>query len=178
MENEKLRLPIATVIKPHGIKGELNVMLADMAEPDIDFAPGACLFIEIEGLYVPFFVSSARSRGADSLLLTLDEVADEKEAAQLAGKTLYTLADPDETADGDDDEEMTADRLIGYEIFDATSNSPIGRIEDLTELTADCWYFIIEESGQLIPVVDEMIREIDHDARTILMELPVGLNEL
>lgn len=177
MDKTKLRLAVATIIKPHGIKGELNVLLADMAEPEIDFAPGACVFIEIEGLDVPFFVASARSRGGDSLLLTLDEVTDEKEAAQLAGKTLFTLADPDEIGD-DEEEEMTAGRLIGYEIYDATTDAPVGRIEDVTELTADCWYFVIEGSGQLIPVVDEMIREIDHESRSILMELPLGLSEL
>ena len=176
MDKSQVRLPIATIIKPHGIKGELNVLLADMAEPDVDFAPGACVFIEIEGLYAPFFVGAARPRGADSLLLTLDEVADEKEAALLTGKTLYTLAAPEEI--GDEEGELTADRLVGYEIFDVTSNSLVGRIGELIELTPDCWYFVIEGAGHLIPVVDELILEIDPAERKITMELPMGLNEL
>lgn len=173
---QKVRLAIGTVIKPHGIKGELNVIMTDMAEPDEDFAPGACVIIEIEGLDVPFFVGSARSRGGDSLLLTLDEISDEREAAELAGKTLYIYADPEELSDGE--EELTARALIGYEIRDSETGATIGRIADLTELTPECWYFVLEDTEKLIPAVDEMITEIDADNRIVSMSLPEGLAEL
>lgn len=177
MKSDKVRLAVGTVIKTHGIKGELNVLLTDMAEPDEDFAPGACLIIEMEGLDVPFFVGSARSRGGDSLLLTLDEITNEREAAELAGKTLYIYANPEELGN-DDGEELTAGALIGYEIRDTETNRTIGRIADLTELTPECWYFVIEGTEKLIPAVDEMIMEIDADNRVVVMSLPEGLVEL
>ncbi len=176
MNSNKVRVAIGTVIKPHGIKGELNVLLTDMAEPDEDFAPGACVIIEIEGLDVPFFVGSSRSRGGDSMLLTLDEISDEREAAELSGKTLYIYADPDEL--GNEEDELTAGALIGYEIHDSETGETLGRIADLTELTPECWYFVIEDTEKLIPAVDEMIREIDPDNRIVSMSLPEGLAEL
>lgn len=172
----KIRLAVGTIMKPHGIKGELNVLLDDRAEPDEDFAPGACVIIEIEGLDVPFFVATARSRGGDSMLLTLDEVNNEREAAELTGKTLYIYVDPD-SLEGDD-EEMTAGALIGYDIHDSASGQSLGRIADVQELTPGCWYFVIEGSEKLIPAVDEMIEEINSTNRIVGMNLPEGLVEL
>lgn len=172
---DKVKVAVATVVKPHGIKGELNVLLSDMAEPDDDFAPGACLIVEIEGLDVPFFVESARSRGADSLLVQLTELSNEAEAAEMTGRTLYVYADPESLAD---DDELTAGALIGYEILPSDASEPIGRIADVTELTPGCWYFVLEGSEKLIPAVDEMISGIDPDARTVSMTLPEGLTEL
>ena len=46
----KIKLAVGTVLKTHGIKGELNVELTDMAEPADDFAVGAYVIFEIEGL--------------------------------------------------------------------------------------------------------------------------------
>ena len=171
---EGIRLAVGTIIKPHGIKGELNVMMSERAEVE-DFAPGACLFIEIEGLDVPFFVGAMRSRGADSLLITLDEIADEKQAAELTGKTLYAYVDP---AELDDDEEMTVGALIGYEVIDGSSGDSVGHIADVQELTPGCWYFVLEETEKLLPAVDEMISEIAPETRRVTMDLPEGLAEL
>lgn len=174
LEPGKVKIAVATVIKAHGIKGELNIELSDSAEPDDDFAPGACLIVEIDGLDVPFFVGSARPRGPESMLLTLDEVTTEAEAAALAGHTLYIYADPEEAgADG-----LTAGELLGYEITDADTGATIGRVDELTELTPGSWYFVLEGSGKLIPAVDEMILAVDSEARRIEMRLPQGLLEL
>lgn len=169
---DKIKIAVAKVIKPHGINGELNVELLDFAEPDSDFEPGACLIVEIDGLDVPFFVSAARPRGADSCLLTLDDVNSDADAAELAGKTLYVYGSPDDISD----DSLQASQLIGFEMIDAASGASIGRIDDLTELTPGAWYF--NTDGRLIPAVDEFIADIDPGSRTVAMILPEGLLEL
>lgn len=167
---DKVKIAVATIVKPHGIKGELNIELTDMAEPDEDFAPGACLIMEIDGLDVPFFVASSRPRGAESMLLTLDDVDSEADAAPLVGNRLFVYADPEP------DDSLTAGDLRGYEIVDVRSGAQAGRIDDVIELTPGAWYF--NAGGRLIPAVDEFIAEIDHDRRTVGMTLPEGLLEL
>lgn len=173
LEPDKTKLAIGRILKPHGVKGELNVEFFDCAEPDDDFAPGSCLIIEIDGLDVPFFVASVRPRGSASVLLTLDEVSSEADAASFTGQTLYVYADADSEA-----EDLTAGELIGYEIFDAETSQSVGEVEDLIELTSDNWYFSMKGSGKLIPAVDEMILDVDAEARAITMALPAGLLEL
>ncbi len=169
----KVKTAVAKVIKTHGIHGELNVELTDMCEPDEDFAPGACLIAEIDGLDVPYFVSGSRPRGSESYLLTLDNLTTDTDAAALQDHTLYIYADPEdiEGADG-----TYAANLIGYHIIDSTSGSDIGRIDNLTELTAGAWYFSI--GSRLIPAVDEFILNIDRQRRTVIMALPDGILEL
>lgn len=169
----KVKIAVASVVKPHGIKGELNVLMTDRAEPDEDFLPGGYLIAEIEGLDVPFFIESSRSRGGDSLLVKFCEINSETEAASLAGLTLSVYVDPDDDSDPDS---LTAGELIGYEIFNGPD--PVGRIADLQELTPGCWYFSLEGSGRLIPAVDEMITGIDSTLRRVSMDLPEGLTEL
>lgn len=173
LEPDKIKLSVGRILKTHGVKGELNVELFDCAEPDTDFAPEACVIIEIDGLDVPFFVAAARSRGAASLLLTLDDVDSETEAAALVGQTLFVYADPEES-----EGELTAGELVGFQIIDDESGRVVGDVEDLVELTPDNWYFMLKDSGKLIPAVDEMIVGVDDSTRTILMRLPEGLLEL
>lgn len=172
LKEGKVKIAVATVIKTHGIKGELNIEVTDYAEIDEDFAPGACLIVEIDGLDVPFFVASSRTRGGHSLLLSLDEVDSEQQAAELSGHKLFVYADPEES------DELTAGELMGYDIIDADSNQTIGRVEELEELTPGAWYFRLAESGKLIPAVDEMIENVNSGARVIIMRLPDGLLEL
>lgn len=165
----KVKIAVGNVLKTHGIKGELNVELTDMAEPDDDFAHGACVIFEIEGLDVPFFVGSCRQRGADSVLLTLDDVCSDADASQLVGHDIYVYADPAEI-----DGELTAGDLVGYTLL--TADGPIGRVDELVELTPGAWYFSV--GGRLIPAVDEFIRAVDPDALTVDLDLPDGLLEL
>lgn len=165
----KVKIAVGTILKTHGIKGELNVELTEMAEVDDDFATGGCVILEIDGLDVPFFVGGCRRRGADSVLLTLDDVASDADAASLVGLTIYVYADPAELGD-----EMTAGDLVGFTI--RTESGVIGRIDELVELTPGAWYFSV--AGRLIPAVDEFIGEIDPEELTVTVSLPEGLLEL
>jgi 16S rRNA processing protein RimM len=175
------KLSVGTIVKTHGIKGEMNVAL-DSAELDFDFQPGEPLILEIDGLDVPFFIRATRPRGAESLLLSLDGIDNETEASMLCGHTLFTYVDDESDADdedSDDEEELTADDLVGYDIMDADHPSTlIGHINQIRELAADCWYFELADSGKLIPIADEFITAIDHQKRTVEMSLPQGLLEL
>jgi 16S rRNA processing protein RimM len=175
------KLSVGTIVKTHGIKGEMNVAL-DSAELDFDFQPGDPLILEIDGLDVPFFIRATRPRGAESLLLSLDGIENETDAAMLCGHTIFTYVDTeeDDTSDAaDDEEELTADDLIGYDIIDADRpNTLIGHINQIREMAADCWYFELADSGKLIPIADEFITAINHQKRTVEMSLPQGLLEL
>lgn len=169
LEPNKVKIPVGSIIKTHGIHGELNIELSDYAEPNEDFAPGACIIIEIDGLDVPFFIDASRSRGPNSLLISLADINSETEARQLVGQTIYIYADPSQA------DELTAGELIGYEIIDVGVS--IGKIQDLIELTPGSWYFQLP-NNKLIPATDDLIRNIDHQNKTVEMDLPLGLLEL
>ena len=168
------KIPVATVIQTHGVNGELTVELTPPADPVDDFRPGEPLIAEIDGLDVPFFIGSVRPRGPQSLLLTLDEVRSEADAADLLGHTLYVYTDASATAD---DDGFDSESLVGYQLIDA-DRGPLGPIADIVELGPGCWYFTVQGLGVHIPIVDEFFQEVDPRTRTVRMQLPQGLLEL
>lgn len=168
-------------LKAHGIKGELNASLT--VEPDY-FDSYDCIVCMVDGIAVPFFIESVRSKGSASVLMKLDGICSETAAMQFVGETFYVikkdyLAFQELSAD-DDASQGYADDFIGYNVVD-TDAGELGIIIDL-ETSTDNALFIIQhpESGKTVymPVVEDFIISIDDDRRVITTSLPEGLADL
>lgn len=153
--------------KPHGISGEINASL------DIDTADiGAlsCVVLDVDSIFVPFFIAGARGKGATGVILKIDGIDTDTQARELGGKTVFALrSEIDEELDEDSPE-----ALIGYRICDRDGNE-IGQVADIDDTTANLLFVL--GNGLLIPVAEELITGIDRDARIINMQLPEGLIE-
>lgn len=165
--------------KPHGISGEINVTIYR----DIDIASLRCIVIDMDGIYVPFFVNSIRPRGAETVLLTIEGVATETQAATFTGKSVYVLdSDCGELGvheDNAEDDGMYAEDFIGYSIIDTDSGFS-GKIVDVDDST-DNVLFIVESDNSrrvFIPVAEEFIQDIDTETRIVEVNLPEGLLEI
>ena len=66
---------IGHVTKTHGIDGEMYVIIDDDIQPE----NLSCLIFDMDGLYVPFFISSSRRRGTDSWLIRLQGINSERQ---------------------------------------------------------------------------------------------------
>lgn len=162
--------------QPHGIKGELNAVIT----AEVDLEALSCIILDMDGIYVPFFIEGIRQRGSLSYLLTIDGIDGELKAASLSNKSIYALRDEViEFSESGDAEGFYADDLIGYEIKSAEGMS-IGTITDIDDATENV-LFVVEtpqEKTVLIPVADELITDIDPDARVVTVTLPDGLLDL
>lgn len=172
-------LAVGTLGKPHGVKGEITA-LTDVLSAD-DFADLKYVFVETDGLLVPFTVLSARAKGSESVLLTLKGIANETQAAALSGKTLYAerirlgeAADDDE----DDSEGFYLDDLVGYEVV--ADGVPLGKVSDYDDSTDNVLFVIETHDGRtiLVPAADDFIDDVDTDNKRIEMTLPQGLVNL
>lgn len=163
--------------KTHGIKGEISATL----DIDIDLDDVKCIVISVEGIFVPFFVSSCRPKTADTCLLTIDGIDSEAKARQLVNRPFYILRSdiPDDPDDEDDDEGLYASDLIGFKVSDA-SLGDIGTITGINDSTQNVLFIIETADGKeiYIPVADEFIDEIDSDSETVRTDLPEGLVDL
>lgn len=166
--------------KTHGLKGELHALL------DIDadfFQPGSCFIIDVDGIYVPFFVESVRPKGHFATLIKPDGVNSEPEAKLFVGKTIYVnkkaLMDFDRLNADPEAEGSYADDFIGYTILNDEGN-PLGVITDLETSTANTLFIVLSPQGDTIyvPVAEEFLLAIDPDNKTITMNLPEGLIDL
>lgn len=177
MIREKDLKKIGRLLKPHGIAGELVLMLT----ADIDAADIECVLLKLDGIFVPFFISSCRPKSSETDLIRLDGITDETMAASLCPNEVYALASalpqpaPDE-ADG-----FYAEDLVGFQAVDGSTGAPLGKITGIDDTTAN-YLFIIENPERkaplLVPVADELIDALDPDARTISLLLPEGLLDL
>lgn len=181
---------IGRLQKPHGINGEINATSPlDAAE----LAALRCVVLEIEGIFVPFFISSARPKSSQSSLLKIDGIASEAEAAALCPAPFYVLRDDiarleagddgedDEEADEEgDDEGFYAEDLIGYTV-ESDDGAFSGEIIDLDDSTDNYLFIVRDSAGRrvMLPVADgSMIEEIDPERHHLTLSLPEGLADL
>lgn len=166
-------MPIGSIVKPHGLRGEMSVELdGDYDTEDLDHA-----VLRIDGIFVPFRIASQRPRGSHGLLLTLDGVDDADAAAEYTGHELYALRrELPEPVEGDEDEGLYADDLEGFTLTDA-AGTVLGTITYVDTATINTLLHVELTGGgeALVPLADEWICSIDAATRQIGMDIPPQL---
>lgn len=163
--------------KTHALKGELNAVL------DIDpefFDSDPFLVVSIDGIFVPFRVTSIRTKGSFSYLITLSGIDSEEEAKKFVNKEIYARKHEVRVFDNNgEDEGEYADDMVGYSLIDNESGFR-GEIDNIDLSTANPLFIVIDENGNevMIPVADEFVLNIDPENRIIETNLPSGLIEL
>ncbi len=167
---------IGSLNKPHGISGEINASI----DSGIKLSELRCIILDIDGIFVPFFVEASRLKGVDSYLLTIDGIEDEDAATVISKKTIYALKDDCTNTDAQEDNDaMYAEDFVGYTVVD-DQNAPIGKIIDIDDSTENFLFIVEKTDGNTayIPVADEFIIEINIEQAIIAMSLPEGLFDL
>ena len=86
MINQDDVFPIGQINKPHGINGEMSFSFTT----DIfDSKKIPYLIIQTEGIYVPFYIESYRSKSNETGLIKLEGINNEEKARLFAGQTIY-----------------------------------------------------------------------------------------
>lgn len=144
--------------------------------PDAIFAPGARLFAgTITGDPAPsgpeLVVAEARPF-KDALLVRFDAVPDRNAAERWRDR--YLLVPLDEI-DAPDDDEVFIHDLIGLEV-ELLDGTPVGRVTSTMESGARLLLEIRRPHDVvLMPYELEFIREIDLDAKRLVVDPPPGL---
>lgn len=162
--------------KPHGVAGELSATV----DVELEVLSGlSCLVSDIDGIFVPFFVNAIRPKSGDTVLLTIDGIENEKEAARLVNRDIYALKRDyrQESIDADADG-YPLDFFIGFELRDS-DGSRVGEITDVDEQTENA-IFVVDRDGSeiMVPATDDLIVEFDVDNKLMVMDLPEGLLDL
>ena len=158
---------IGQVLKSNGRDGELLVSFVGIAPEDIDLQEP--VFIEFDGLPVPFYFESFTQRGNSRALVRLTGVHDLTDADELAGAALY--------ADDDlyEDEEMD---LTGWTVLDA-DGTKAGTVTAHEDIPGNPCIWVETGHGEvLIPLHEELVLEVDEQKETLRMVIPEGLLDL
>lgn len=156
--------------KAHGVKGELSFQFDDDV---FDRAEADYLIIEVDGILVPFFIEEYRFRSDSTAILKLEDIDTQERARELTNCDVYF---PRALTPHDDEEELRWSFFVGFDLVEARSGKSVGRIAHVDDTTANILFEL--EDGTLIPAAEELITDVDHDARRITIDLPEGLLEL
>ena len=171
-------LPVGKFTKLYGTEGEVVANLYDRFPADYDSEEP--LFVSINSLTVPLFISSFVRRGRGAVI-AIDDYDTPRRSEELLGREFYATNPDAEVAayDGDDDEAWSdMEELLGWRV------TFVGRKEDgeIVGYNDDEInpLFEVEVDGKdvYVPVVDEFIRKISRRKREIKFQLPEGLLEL
>ena len=162
---------IGAIVKPHGVKGE---MVISMRDDRIDIGRTECIVMDMDGIYVPFFIENVRQKGRESFIISIDGINSDTKASEFTGKTVYALRDRmAATSDDDADDGFYASDLI-------PDGSTTGTITDIEDSTLNVLAIILTADGRTVymPLAEEFITDIDPDSRTITFDAPEGIESL
>lgn len=188
MIEEKELIEGGKILKPHGLKGELNVYIEYDADILLEDFP---LIFEIDGIFVPFYAESVRPKGSFASLVKIEGIDDVESARAFVNKTLYfRKKDVAQFLQLDEDELITEDDFIGWKVFDQQQGY-LGRVEDLDCSTENMLLIVRpdtynEEDAEsnliYIPFNDDFIIEVIQESNSedseLILDLPEGLIDL
>ena len=155
--------------KSHGVRGEVSFLFDDDVFDRVD---ADYLILDIDGILVPFFIEEYRFRSDTTALMKFEGIDSQERARELTGCDVYF---PRNLAASDDDS-ISWSAIVGFDIIDASTEKSIGRIASIDDSTLNILFCL--EDGHLIPASEDLITQIDQQARTITMHLPAGLLDL
>jgi len=160
------------VIKPRGLKGELDVFIdSDFPEnyKDLD-----SVFVEIEQKVIPFFIEYIRIRDNRAILKFEDVDAVDK-AADLKGCPLHL---PLELLPTLDENSFYFHDVLGFKIIDEKEGNIGTVLKFYNYPNQNLLAVLIKESEVLIPVNDHIIKKVDKGKKEISVSLPQGLIDI
>ncbi|MES0341287.1 MAG: ribosome maturation factor RimM [Candidatus Humimicrobiaceae bacterium] len=175
-DNVDARL-IGVIGKPHGIKGEINVMLATDYPNTI--LKGSILFMDHD-LSIPIEVDNIRQKklkGKDVSILKFAGIDDRNEAQRLKGKKIYRSGSEIPALE---DGQFWIDDLIGCRVL-LKDGSTIGKVQDVDILPSNQNLAVLIEntaasvSGMVgnilyVPLIEDYIENIDISGKKITLK--------
>jgi 16S rRNA processing protein RimM len=166
-------LLLGTIAKPHGTKGSVLLWLRNIKAEDIKKRDW--VFVETDGLPVPFFIEEFRIGSTDAVILKLADINTETKAKSLSGHAVYLL--PDQLKRQKRSlQEMPS--LSGYRVKDKRLGF-IGIAGEIADIANNPLLQVrFEDREFLVPVHESIILEVNDKKKIILIDAPEGLFEL
>jgi 16S rRNA processing protein RimM len=161
-----LQLVVGRIGRAHGVLGEATIEV-QTDDPDIRFQIGNKLTLD-DGKQLT--IRSSRWHN-QILLLAFDGVTDRNQIEELRDQLISSDVDLDSLAPG----EYHFQQLIGCEVFQQNGDL-IGAVDEIVKLPGQDLLSVNRAGAQvLIPMVKQIIIEIDVSAKKIVVNPPEGL---
>jgi 16S rRNA processing protein RimM len=164
---------LGKITKTHALKGE-TILFLDVDVPEY-YSKLEAIFLDIKGQLVPYIIEELQMKGRKSIL-KLEDVNSIEEAEKIVNAEVYLPLTALPKLKGN---QFYYHDVIGFEIYDVTSDTLIGKIKAIYESTGQDLFAIDKEEKEiLIPIVDDFLSKVIHDQNRIEVKLPEGLLDL
>ena len=160
-------LRIGKVLKSNGTEGGLVMSFLDIIPEDIDLQEP--VFIEFDGLPVPFYFESFTPRGNNRALVQLTGVRNLKDADELAGADVYA-----DYFEQDEEEDFT-----GWTVRDQDGRK-VGTVFAHEDIPGNPCLWVKKADGAevLLPLHEELVLEVDENRQILSLTIPEGILDL
>jgi len=159
------------VTKTHGLKGEIQIYL-DADEPKA-YNELESMFILRNNSLIPFFIDTLQIN-RDKALVKLDDIDSIEEAQPLVSSEIYL---PLSFLPKLDNGQYYYHEIIGFDLFD--QKNLIGQVTNVLTNSSQTLLALDAKGVEvLVPLNDEVIKNVDLVEKKIFAELPEGLLEI
>ncbi|WP_115901927.1 ribosome maturation factor RimM [Tenacibaculum gallaicum] len=164
---------LGKIVKKHSFKGEVIIKL-DTDEPDL-YENLESVFVDLGNNLIPFFIEKSALSKATMFRVKFEDVDTEADAEAILRAGIYLPLDLLPKLSGN---KFYYHEVIGFTIIDV-SFGEVGDIVSINDSSAQPLFEIDREGKEIfIPMIDDFIKKVDRENKTIEVETPEGLIDL
>jgi len=160
---------IGTLVKLHSFKGRYVLVSETGISEEIE--NWESVFLEIEGLLVPFFIDFINITSDTSAIIGFEDIDSSDKAKEFIQYNVYQLI----SLAGAEEENVEPEHLSGYKVFDQKTGI-IGTVDKILDYNQNLLLRIIKNKQEiLIPLNEEIIIKVNHKKKEIVIAVLEGL---
>ncbi len=152
-------LQIAKILKSNGTDGGLLIGVRDIEVGQIELQEP--VFIEFDGLPVPFFIQDIQQRGTAKAVIHLNDIVNLEDAEEVVGRPIFI--------EGEWEEEEEMD-FTGWTLLNRGQR--VGTVTGMEPIPGNLCLYVGET---LVPLHPDLILSADPATRILDLDLPEGL---
>jgi 16S rRNA processing protein RimM len=163
---------LGIITKVHGHEGTVNIRLERNISESIPEMES--VFIETDGRPVPFFIEYAEQSDLSTLRLRFEDYNSAEKVREFVGCKIYMTGSSPAL-----NPVTNPLDLINYRIR-SEDNTTVGVIKEIIENPTQPLLNILTPTGRyfLLPLHDDLIKEIDTENKVIYMVMPEGITDI
>lgn len=172
MINKDNCILLGTLTKPHGTRGSLIVRFSGLKAEDIK--KRGLVFVEIDGLPVPFFIESFQEKTEETVILKIEGIDTENKAREFLGYSVYVMKDQIKV-------KLASEKIRdikGYKVIDENLGF-VGFAEEVLDMKNNPLLSVLNGDKEfLVPLHEDIVLEVNDKEKTIRIDAPEGLFDL
>jgi 16S rRNA processing protein RimM len=163
---------VGKIVKTHGLKGEVTLRIDNEQFDDIEELN--YFLLDVNEQLIPYFIEDIAYHSNKAFVLFQDLKTLEA-ANQFVGKSAYLPLDLLPEKEGND---FYSHEVVGYLVVDEEKGE-IGNVNEIIEYPTQSIIQIIKDGKEiLIPIHDDILKDVNRDEKKIYIKAPNGLIDM